>query len=1538
MREGANIRGEMFSDTYRRSILSELMILKNKQDDDDDRPEYSESSELGYNNNKQKYQVSDTNSFNQQKSDLDNKKSGNNYNQSPNILQFEDSTFLERDDSQSSYDSSSSSNSDNDAANHLNYEGTHQQMQEESIYDRTNVLNFSKYQYSYYNRKSNNTGQNHNNLINDNKQGQLRQDSMLCLQQNHSNLVNGQASEQIPQSELDLKVGQVNLQQNMILSGQSRRMINNQDSSSQHLKFGINQGNNTSYDYGSQMQKSQELTLGLAQLKQQSLNLFSKDASIKNTNKYSVQKFQEHKRVSNITGSRKKKHQVKNYLSIMCYVKRFTNILKTVSTAYKFRSMSKKNFEIIGDLSSNYRFYKLSQYLQQDEPNWYEKFWYTLKKLCRTLIWNPINELNCTKFLIVSFQNRIQVIQPESTFKQYWDFFSNIFFIVNIFYIPVRVSFDFTHIDYPSMPITFVLYYLPPILLIIEMILKLNTAIYKQGMTTTNRSQIFYHYMRSEFFIDFIICFTQILSILLNIVELKSFIIFRYKQVSKVLNQMEERLNLNEQQSAYLNLFKLVFMIVFIAHICGCSFYLVTKIERFYGLTGLWTEKMEITNYTILQQYITSLYWAVITMITLGYGDITPQNTTERAFVILITMISCGTFAYSINIIGQIVQQIGKKENEQRKQINMLMSLMKNRGLTNLQLLMKIRRNFQYLLDQDYENNQEGVKFLQQIDPNLKNEVMRDIYGKILSKKKILQLNFSQNLIESLCLKLKEQTFGPEDIIINENEQVKSIYFIMSGEAQGYINVSSKFKKSETTSLTDNTISVLSKYSKGDIFGEKAFFSSQLSEYGVKAKTIVTVAYLRIDDFVECLKEREEDFEKFCLLRDKLQIYNISKGLEIKCFGCGQFTHTIVNCPHSKYNPDYDKILFLNNREVFQERQQYKRTKQRSGNTISISDEIYSQGVKFMMDYFSIETLQKYFEEKELAQLGNLNKQQYNEALLLQQNQMNAQLDNFGYVGSSNPNNSPALKQQQLKMLQQQMNQKDSDYIISPEQIISQQNFIINAKNQSNEQKSRELSVIQDEVEKSQLPSDIEDYNRERGASSSIQKFSSSRFQNELIKYELQQQQQQQIQQQYQPLQQQFSQPQQIIQLTKQVKPISLKRIDSNDQSEQQNNYFSYYDQNIYSYLTPKNSNKSTGNVYTQMKGQPNSLLSQFALNQESNASNFRSSISNTPSNNPNMIKGAVHRDSILMDKEKMSYLQPRQIRNITIEQKDDSENDEHENKNLKKRMSQSAVSNNANLSPDLTSIDNQRSNRLRDSSSQWNTKKSVVNFQTINQNWLDKNQFFTINGFDLSKQYKIYFPNNNQTKVIQHYTLKVMKKLQKQNQQSINNKEDIQKIIKSYQSTLLKSPKKRNQTLMDKKSIFTIYKSEGLLKKKDTDLEQSQIKNLDQSFKQNSSLNHVTNLLESQAVNMDRSEQKHNNNNNGRNKKFNALENNRYLVNQQKLVIKELNFKTHQIFQLTNEIVNKSFQILSQQNIQSITRLQDKNNDIQNYQINHIN
>ena len=40
-------------------------------------------------------------------------------------------------------------------------------------------------------------------------------------------------------------------------------------------------------------------------------------------------------------------------------------------------------------------------------------------------------------------------------------------------------------------------------------------------------------------------------------------------------------------------------------------------------------------------------------MVTVGYGDITPKTEREKLFIIVITIISCGLFGYSMNTIGK---------------------------------------------------------------------------------------------------------------------------------------------------------------------------------------------------------------------------------------------------------------------------------------------------------------------------------------------------------------------------------------------------------------------------------------------------------------------------------------------------------------------------------------------------------------------------------------------------------------------------------------------------------------------------------------------------------------------------------------------------------------------------------------------------------------------------------------------------------------------------------------------------------------------
>lgn len=47
-------------------------------------------------------------------------------------------------------------------------------------------------------------------------------------------------------------------------------------------------------------------------------------------------------------------------------------------------------------------------------------------------------------------------------------------------------------------------------------------------------------------------------------------------------------------------------------------------------------------NRECLEIYLSSYYFTVITMATIGYGDIRPTNSQEKIFIIILALFSCG--------------------------------------------------------------------------------------------------------------------------------------------------------------------------------------------------------------------------------------------------------------------------------------------------------------------------------------------------------------------------------------------------------------------------------------------------------------------------------------------------------------------------------------------------------------------------------------------------------------------------------------------------------------------------------------------------------------------------------------------------------------------------------------------------------------------------------------------------------------------------------------------------------------------------------
>lgn len=55
-------------------------------------------------------------------------------------------------------------------------------------------------------------------------------------------------------------------------------------------------------------------------------------------------------------------------------------------------------------------------------------------------------------------------------------------------------------------------------------------------------------------------------------------------RLSSIISNFEERVNLRYKYSSLVDFSNLAFNILFIAHICGCFFFLVADIEKDYGV------------------------------------------------------------------------------------------------------------------------------------------------------------------------------------------------------------------------------------------------------------------------------------------------------------------------------------------------------------------------------------------------------------------------------------------------------------------------------------------------------------------------------------------------------------------------------------------------------------------------------------------------------------------------------------------------------------------------------------------------------------------------------------------------------------------------------------------------------------------------------------------------------------------------------------------------------------------------------------------
>ena len=270
----------------------------------------------------------------------------------------------------------------------------------------------------------------------------------------------------------------------------------------------------------------------------------------------------------------------------------------------------------------------------------------------------------------MSSLSRILPLDPESTPKQCWDFFCTLLLLYCSFSVPYGIAFiDSSAGDSMSVMDAFALGV--DITFLIDICITFVTAVEVDGYYVRDLRAIAGHYSRTWLAADFAgsFPFDNVIATAIEsrgTVSSTNFIrVLRFVRMLKLiravrfvsrLNKLKHRDGL-EVLAPIIGICTSVFILIFTAHLLGCFFTMLLSIED--GDTNWLTHYNPALHDADAQtRYIVALYWAMISVTTMGYGDVVPVTHTERIFGIAVALVGAVVFSFCMGNVASLISQV----------------------------------------------------------------------------------------------------------------------------------------------------------------------------------------------------------------------------------------------------------------------------------------------------------------------------------------------------------------------------------------------------------------------------------------------------------------------------------------------------------------------------------------------------------------------------------------------------------------------------------------------------------------------------------------------------------------------------------------------------------------------------------------------------------------------------------------------------------------------------------------------------------------